>query len=63
VNSKAVDKINDLAYGSRYQAQEREFRSSCPSRKKDHKASEVRNKKISRDMGIDGNGILGCWWK
>jgi len=59
LNVVAVDKTNDLANSSRYQAQERKLRSPCSGRQKDSEAGKIRNEKISRDMGIDGNGILG----
>jgi hypothetical protein len=59
---QAVDNANAVANSSRYQTQERKLRGSCSSWKENNKTSKVGNKKISGDMGIDGNGILGCWW-
>jgi hypothetical protein len=59
---QAVDNANVVANSSRYQTQERKLRSSCSSRQENNEAGKVGNKKISGDMGIDGNGILGCWW-
>jgi hypothetical protein len=59
---QAVDNANVVANSSRYQTQERKLRSPCTSGKANNKTSKVGNEKISGDMGIDGNGILGCWW-